>query len=315
LDDPTQAYLDLIDSGELKAHVTCSQFWDPKRGIEQLEELQEQRERLREAGLDAGSIKLMMDGITETFTAAVTEPYLGDTGCPCGDRGMEFLSPEQAEEALVALDAAGFRAHFHAIGDRAVHSSLDAVAAARRANGMTDNRHQIAHLQLVLPGDRQRFRELGVTANAEGMWTVRSTGAVRDLLPHLDEERQGWHYPFRDLVDAGAELAGGSDWPVNPPEPIGGIHGMVNRTAWSPDGDAPEPLVPEQALTLEEALHAYTEGSARVSYRQDVGSVLVGSQADLVVLDRNPFLAPAEEIGAAEVAQTWLAGELVYEQR
>lgn len=314
LDDPTQAYLDLIGAGELVAHVTCSQFWDPRRGVDQLEELQEQRRRLQEAGLDAASIKLMMDGITETFTAAVTEPYLGETGCPCGDRGLEFFSPEQVQEAVVALDAAGFRAHFHAIGDRAVHDALDAVAAARRANGMTDNRHQIAHLQLVRPEDRHRFRELGITANAEGMWAARDTGAVEELLPHLGDERAAWHYPFRDLVDAGAELAGGSDWPVNPPEPIGGVHTLVNRTSWSPEGDSPEPLVPEQAITLEEALHAYTEGSARVSYRQDVGSILVGSRADLVVLDRDPFQGPRDQIGAAEVAQTWVAGDLVHQR-
>ena len=314
LDDPTQAYLDLLESGELRVNVTCSQFWDPQRGTEQLEELSAQRRRLEDAGLDAGSIKVMMDGITETFTAAMTEPYLGETRCPCGHHGLEFLSAEQAQEAVVALDAAGFRAHFHAIGDRAVHDALDAVTAARRTNGMTDNRHQIAHLQLVRPEDRYRFRELGITANAEGMWAARDTGAVEVLLPHLGDERAGWHYPFRDLVDAGAELAGGSDWPVNPPEPMGGVHTLVNRTSYSPNGDAPEPLVPDQALTLEEALHAYTEGSARVSYRNDVGSILVGSRADLVLLDRDPFLGPSHEIGAAEVAQTWLAGELAYER-
>lgn len=315
LDDPTQAYLDLIEAGELTARVTASQWWDrdPDRDIdEQVEALAEQRDRLGDAGLDASSVKVMMDGITETFTASVADPYLGDTGCPCGDTGLPFLDPEQAARAVVALDAAGFQLHFHAIGDQAVRHALDAVEVARRANGMNDHRHQIAHLQLVHPHDRRRFRELGVTANVQGMWVTRGSAGVDTLLPHLDEERASWHFPFRDIAEHGADLAGGSDWPVNPPEPMTGVHGLVNRTTYSPDGSPPEPLVPEQAISLAEALCAYTEGSARVSHRRDVGSIQVGARADLVVLDRDPFLGPPEEIAAARVRATFVAGERVH---
>ena len=117
LDDPTQAYLDLYEAGELTAHVRASQWWDRHRGTEQVAELLEQRERLREAGLDAGSVKVMMDGIAETFTATVGRPYTGEVHCPCGDSGLPFLSHAQAHEAVVALDAAGLQVHFHAIGD------------------------------------------------------------------------------------------------------------------------------------------------------------------------------------------------------
>ena len=208
--------------------------------------------------------------------------------------------------------AAGFQLHFHAIGDQAVRHALDAVEVARRANGMNDHRHQIAHLQLVHPHDRRRFRELGVTANVQGMWVTRGSAGVDTLLPHLDEERASWHFPFRDIAEHGADLAGGSDWPVNPPEPMTGVHGLVNRTTYSPDGSPPEPLVPEQAISLAEALCAYTEGSARVSHRRDVGSIQVGARADLVVLDRDPFLGPPEEIAAARVRATFVAGERVH---
>ena len=174
LDDPTQSYLDLIASGELVARVRASQWWDRHRGPEQVEDLVAERDRLAAVGLRADSVKVMVDGITETFTAAVTEPYLDLVGCRCGDRGMAFLDPEPIREALVALDAAGFAAHFHAIGDRAVHYALDAVAAARRTNGMRRTRHQVAHLQLVRPEDRRRFRALGATANLEGAWAQRA---------------------------------------------------------------------------------------------------------------------------------------------
>ena len=312
LDDPTQAYLDLLAAGDLRAHVRCSQWWDRHRGVEQVDDLLAQRDRLAAAGLDAGSVKVMMDGIAETFTATVEAPYEGDLHCPCGDRGLAFLDPEQVREAVVAIDGAGLAAHFHAIGERAVHDALDAVEAARVANGMRGLRHQLAHLQLVRPADRGRFGALGVTANVQGMWISRDTPAVKLLLPHLDAERAAWHYPLAEIAARGAHLAGGSDWPVNPPEPISGVHAMVNRASWSPDGQAPEPLVPDEALGLEQALAAYTSGSAWVNHRGDSGILQVGARADLVVLDRDPFDAPPDEIGACEVVSTWFGGGRVF---
>lgn len=312
LDDPTQAYLDLIAAGELTAYVRASQWWDRSRGTEQIPELLQERERLRELGLDAGSVKVMMDGISETFTATVTEPYVGGVHCPCGDTGLPFLSNEQAREAVTALDAAGFQCHFHAIGDKAVHDALDAVEAARLANGANDLRHQVAHLQLVRPEDRGRFAALGVVANLQGMWARRGTPAVDLVLPHLDEERASWHYPFQDILRPGVQAAGGSDWPINPPEPIGAVHVLVNRTKWSADGDSPEPLVPAQAISVERALEAYTRGSAWANHRADAGRLQVGARADLVLLDRDPVVGPPEEIGAAEVVGTWARGQRVF---
>nr|WP_281380852.1 amidohydrolase [Nocardioides panaciterrulae] len=314
LDDPTQAYLDLKEADDLRAHVRCSQWWDRHRGLEQVEELLAERDRLAAAGLTADSVKVMMDGIAETFTATVEEPYLGQLHCACGDRGLAFLDAEQVREVVVALDAAGLACHFHAIGERAVHDALDALEAARVDNGMRGLRHQVAHLQLVRPGDRARFWALGVTANVQGMWVSRDTPAVKMLLPHLDEERASWHYPLAEIAGTGAHLAGGSDWPVNPPEPVAGVHALVNRASYSSDGDAPEPLVPDQALSLEQALSAYTSGTAWVNHRGDSGVLQVGARADLTLLDRDPFRAPAEEIGAAEIVATWFGGERVYER-
>jgi predicted amidohydrolase YtcJ len=312
IDDPTQAYLDALSAGKLTARVRASQWWDRHRGVEQVEELVENRRRLAEAGLDAGSIKVMVDGIGETFTAAVTEPYLGELHCACGDRGLAFFDHQQLYDAVTALDAAGFQAHFHAIGDRAVHDALDAVEQARRANGLNDHRHQIAHMQLVRPEDRPRFRRLGVAANLEGMWVRKETPAVPLVLPHLDPERAGWHYPFADIAATGAHMAGGSDWPVNPPEPIGAIHALVNRRKHVEGEEKPEPLLPEQGLTLTEAVRCYTSGSAFVNHQPDTGTIQVGSRADLAVLDRDPFAGPLDEIGAATVTLTCAAGQVVF---
>ena len=312
IDDPTQAYLDVLSKGELTARVRASQWWDRHRGVEQVEQLEETRLRLAEAGLDAGSVKVMVDGIGETFTAAVTEPYLGDFHCRCGDRGLAFLDHQQLYDAVTALDAAGFQAHFHAIGDRAVHDALDAVERARLANGLNDHRHQIAHMQLVRPEDRPRFRRLSVAANLEGMWVRKETPAVQLLLPHLDPARIGWHYPFADIAAAGAHLAGGSDWPVNPPEPISAIHALVNRRKYVEDEEQPETLLPEQGLTLAQALGCYTSGSAFVNHSPDTGTIQVGARADLAVLDRDPFAGPLDEIGAATVTMTVAAGQVVF---
>lgn len=319
LDDPTQAYLDLLDAGELTARVRCSQWWDrgrpPEQAHDHAAELVARRDELGRRGLDAGSVKVMMDGIAETFTASVTEPYRDLHGCPCGDSGIAFLDEAHARAAVTALDAAGLQAHFHAIGDAAVTRSLDAVEAARRANGLQDLRHQIAHLQLVRPEDRPRFGELQVVANLQGMWARYDTPAVSVVADHLDEERMGWHYPFRDLVDGRARFSGGSDWPVNPPEPIAAIHVLVNRRNWTPDDSAPAALVPDQAIGLADALGAYTRGSAWADHHEDGGFVQVGARADLVTLDRNVFDLPADEIGSAEVTSTWAAGSLVHHRR
>ncbi len=315
IDDPTQAYLDLIKAEQLTAHVRCSMVWDRHRGTEQVEELLAERDRLARLGLDAGSVKVMMDGISETFTAALTDPYVDLHGCPCGDRGMAFLEREQAFEAVTALDAAGLQVHFHAIGDQAVTHALDAVEVARRTNGMRDLRHQIAHLQLIRPEDRHRFGDLEVVANLQGMWAHRDTPAVKLLEPHLDEERFGWHYPFADIVECYGRFAGGSDWPVNPPQPMAAVHVLVNRSEWRDSGPDPEDaLIPEQGITLAQALGAYTRGSAWVNHHEDAGHVEVGARGDLVLLDRDPFSGPAQEIGAAEVVGTWTQGRHVYER-
>ncbi len=312
IDDPTQAYLDILERGMLTMRVRAAQFWDRHRGVEQLEELRAERDRLRAAGLDAGAAKIMVDGISESFTAAVTEAYDDLHGCPCGDHGLAFMDPRQLAEAVTALDAEGFQCHFHAIGDRAVHDALDAVAQARLAHGMNDHRHQIAHLQLVRPEDRGRFRRLGVVANLEGMWARIGTPAVQMVLPHLDAERVGWHYPFADIVSFGADYAGGSDWPVNPPNPLEAVHVLVNRRQYVESGEPPSALCPEQGLSLEQALVAYTSNAAFVNHQADAGSVQIGARADLAVLDRDLFARPLDEIAAASVVRTYAGGRLVH---
>ncbi|HET6697477.1 MAG TPA: amidohydrolase [Nocardioidaceae bacterium] len=313
LDDPTPAYLDAIAAGKLTARVRGALWWDRHRGPEQAAELAARRDELAALGLDTGSVKMMMDGIPETLTAAVTEPYVNPASCPCGDRGLAFLDPDEVKDAVTAADAAGFQVHVHAIGDRAVTMALDGMQAARERNGEGgDHRHQIAHLQLVRPADRPRFGRLGVTANIQGYWAQSQAPGTRTFLPFLDEERAGWHYPFADIAAGGAALAGGSDWPISTPDPIQAVHVTVNRSGYSPDGAPAEPLVADQGLDLRQAMAAYTSGSARVNHRDDTGRIASGTAADLAVVDTDVFALPADRIGSASVVATYVAGECVF---
>ena len=206
----------------------------------------------------------------------------------------------------------GFQVHVHAIGDRAVRDTLDAFEAAAAANGRRDARHQIAHLQFVHPADRPRFRRLGVVANAQPYWSCLD-GYMRELtLPFLDPERAGWQYPWASLRRAGAVLAFGSDWTVSTANPLEEIEVAVTRTA--PRARDTPPFLPEQSLSLDVALRAFTSGSAFVNHDEEGGTVAVGKRADLAVLDRN-LLDPTVGLPAdAHVTHTVAGGAVVYER-
>jgi predicted amidohydrolase YtcJ len=262
---------------------------------------------------DAGTVKIMLDGVAETYTAAMLEPYLDRCGHPTGNTGLSFVGRELLRAVVTQLDAAGFQVHFHALGDRAVRDALDAVASARRTNGTADRRHHLAHLQVVHPDDVRRFREVGAAANLQALWATHEPEMDELTIPFLGDRRAGWQYPFGDLFRSGATLAMGSDWPVSSPDPLAAIHVAVNRV--SPvAAEGTRPFLPGQALPLPAAVAAYTAGSSYVSHLEGVtGTVAVGHSADLVVLDRNPFDGPAEQIAQSRVLHTYVDGALVHE--
>lgn len=305
-----RAYRVLSARGDLKARVVGSLWWDRERGDEQVAELVERR-KSGAGRFRATTAKIMLDGVCENFTGAMLEPYLMPDGDPTANCGLEFVDREALKRYVVQLDAEGFQVHFHAIGDRAVRSGLDAAEAARAANGWSDARHHIAHLQVVHPADLPRFRQLGVVANIQPFW-ARMDGYQRDLtIPFLGPQRSSWQYPFGSLVRNGASLAGGSDWSVSTPNPLLEIEVAVNRVG--PDDREAAPFLPDERLELATALAAFTMGSAYVNHLdQETGSVEVGKLADLVVLDRNLFAAGAGPIGDAKVELTLIEGEAVY---
>ncbi|KUN18611.1 amidohydrolase [Streptomyces corchorusii] len=308
--DPSDAYLAAARSGVLTARVTGALWWERDRGAEQIPELVERRAELTHRRFRAGSVKIMLDGIAENFTAAMTSPYLDGCGCATANSGLSFVDPLALRGHVSELDALGFQVHFHALGDRAVREALDAVEAARAANGWRDTRHHLAHLQVVHPDDVPRFARLGAIANIQPLWAAHEPQMDELTIPFLGPERAAWQYPFGALQRAGATLAAGSDWPVSSPDPLAGLHVAVNRRR--PDADDDRVLLPEQRLDLASAIAAYTAGSAFVNGHDDAGVLAPGQVADLVVLDRDILTGPPEEIAAARVLRTYVGGELVH---
>ena len=312
--DNLATYLAADAAGELLVRVVGDLWWDRERGLEQLSDLRERRASAPAGGrFRPTTVKIMQDGIAENFTAAMTQPYRDSCGCATGAAGLSFVDPALLRRAVTALDADGFQVHLHTLGDRAVREALDALEAARRANGSRDARHHLAHLQVVHPDDLPRFARLGATATIQPLWAVHEPQMDELTIPFLGEGLAERQYPFADLHAARAPLAAGSDWAVSSADPWAGIHVAVNRTPPDADGSA-QPFLPHQRLTLGTALTAYTLGSARVnSLEHRTGSLEVGKDADLAVHDRDPFAGPAEEIGRTRVLRTYLQGRLVHQ--
>lgn len=300
--------------GELTARVVAAMTWDTGRPeselAQQVDELVARRARTPIGRFAATSVKLFADGIIETFTAAMLEPYLGRDGRPTDDRGIANLAPGHFGEVATALDARGFQVHVHAIGDRAVRDALDAFADMRAANGWSGTRPHIAHLQVIHPDDLPRFRPLGVTANAQAYWAVHEEQMDALTIPFLGAERAAWQYPWSSLLRNGATFAMGSDWSVSTPDPLAQIEVAVTRVSDDDRGGAP--FLPDERLHIADALAAFTAGSAWANHL-DAGSLAVGRLADLVVLDRDLFDRGAGAVGEARVLATFVDGEPVFE--
>jgi predicted amidohydrolase YtcJ len=293
-------------AGMLDARVVLSLWFDPARGDEQFEELASRRSHDFTKHVHATAVKLFADGVAESRTAYLLEPYEGGS-----DRGSPNFAPERLAAIATRLDHDGFQLHFHAIGDAAVRDTLDAIAAARAANGPRDARDQIAHLQLVDPADWPRFASLGVFADVQALWACPEDYVMKLDVPALGAARAQRMYPIGSLVRAQAPLAAGSDWPVTSMNPLAAI--QVALTRRDPRVQDGAQLGVNETVDLATMLDAYTIGGARLMHAEaESGSIEVGKSADLVVLDRDLFATPPGEIAQAQASMTLFEGELVY---
>jgi predicted amidohydrolase YtcJ len=305
------AYLALAESGELTARVIGALWWDRSKGLEQIDDLVERRANGQLGRYQATSVKLMCDGIIENQTAAMLQPYFAVDGSTTDNSGLDFIDAETLTAAVVKLDALGFQPHFHALGDRAVRHALDAVEAARRANGWSDTRPHLAHLQVVHPDDIPRFGRLGALANAQPLWAVLEEQMTELTLPVLGEEVSARQYPWRSLRRHGATLVMGSDWSVSTPDPF--LEMEVAVTRMSPETRSGEPFLPHERIELVDALTAFTAGSAYANHLDETGTLAVGKLADFAILDRDLFDEGAGPIGDTTVLATFVDGVAVHE--
>src|SRR5699024_9727971 len=266
-----------------------------------VEDFKQRQKNNAEAGFITSTAKIMIDGVPENKTAAMLDDYcrcdaLGMGRTPAEgqpDRGLTYLEFDVLIAVSVALDAAGFDLHFHAIGDRAVRWALDAIEQARKHNSDSTGRHHIAHIQIVHPDDLPRFAQVDATANIQALWASRDPQMIEHTIPQLGAIRTSWQYPFASIAESGAKVCMGSDWPVSSADPWQAIHVAVNRTfphVLDQQAAHHKPLEQGEALTLEAALHAYTAGSAwQLRLENSYGRVEAGAQANIAVANRNPF--------------------------
>lgn len=315
--DTFDAYAASAREGWLTGRVRGAMWWDRSRGIEQLDYFRTRRELAPEGDFRTTSIKMMVDGVCETFTAAMTTAYLGEPGREGTHRGDLFIDPEVLGDAVRTLDAEGFQVHFHAIGDRAVATALDAIeSVGERRWGL--NRHHIAHLQFIAPRDLDRFSRIGAIGNFQPLWACYEPQMENLTIPFVGEERTEWQYSIQSLLERNTRIAFGSDWPVSSPDPLQEIHVAVNRMLSNVLGrpgtdETTKPFRPDQGISVQQAVEAFTKGVAYVNGDEDIlGALEVGRQADVAVLSQDIFSIPTKEIGDTTVELTVSRGEVVH---
>jgi predicted amidohydrolase YtcJ len=297
------AYAELLERGELTARVSAAPIetrWEDqaKLGL---------RRAFGSPWLRLGALKGFADGSLGSTTAYFFEPYTDDPGTS-GLLSDEMQPIAGMRERLVKADAAGLQLCIHAIGDRAISIVLDLFEDVLKTNGPRDRRWRIEHAQHVAPRDFARFAALGVIASVQPYHAIDDG---RWAEARIGQERSKTTYAFRSFLDADVRLALGTDWYVAPLDPMQTLYAAVTRATL--DGRRPSGWVPEQKLTLAEAIFAYTAGAAYAEFQdKDKGRLAPGQLADLVILAEDVFEVPAERIRDVKVETTIAGGRVVY---
>ncbi len=304
--------------GDLTVHVAvCIRTPDGQRS-EPLDYdlIEAARDRYASEHVHTEFVKIFLDGVpTPARTAAMLAPYLPDD--EHGDDfngGLLHVGIDPLADDLIELDQRGFTVKMHTAGDRSVRVALDAIEAARKANGNSGLRHELAHAGYIDPVDLPRFAELDAVADLSPIiW--HPSPIINVIFAAVGAERGAAYWPVRDILDSKAAVSGGSDWPSVAPDanPWIGIEAFVTRK--DPREQTPGTLWPEQAISLTEAIEIYTIHGARALKLEDqIGTIAVGKLADFIVLDRNILQIPIEQVGDTQIYQTYFEGKLVYEQ-
>ncbi len=298
------AYAELEAAGELTTRIRASISIDPGDLHAEVERARYLREEYSGPRLRVEAVKLYADGVVEAHTAALLKPYSDGIG----GNGPKTPTKRELARALAAFEKAGFQVHIHAIGDRAIRWTLDAIAGTP---GHRTARHHLAHLQVIHPKDRKRFAKLGVVADFQPLWAYAHDYLTELNFGPLGEQRSAWIYPIASVLDTGATVCFGSDWTVSDMNPLLGLQVAITRA--DPDDASAPPFLPGERITLSGALRAYTLSGAYAAFdEENTGSIQVGKVADLILLDRDLFDLPPTEIADASVLLTLVEGEEVW---
>src|SRR6266567_1369161 len=307
------AVLDLFDEmrrqGALTVRMYIAYFLNPPELRPQdLEAIEDARKKFHDDWIDAGAVKFMVDGVVESHTAAMLEPYGDDPSL----RGKLFWEPSQYKAAVVELDKRGLQLFTHAIGDYGVRTALDAYENSETLNNTRDRRPRIEHIETIAPADICRCGRLGVIASMQPLHSYPDTNALDVWARNAGPDRASRAWAWKSISDAGGRLAFGSDWPVVTLNPWEGVQTAVTRQ--TSEGLPEAGFAPGQRLTVAQVIEGYTLGAAFAGRREkSEGSLEIGKLADLIILSQNIFDINPHKIDATKVVTTIVGGRLVYQ--
>lgn len=295
-------YAALEDSGEMTLRVYTPYWVKPDAKEDDLKEAAVMA-KVQGEYARGGAAKFFMDGVWESYTALTIEPYADNPDAkPEGIYSLEHFT-----RLAELCDKMGLQIFVHCCGDGAVRRTLDGYEAVQKKNGRRDSRHRVEHIEVIHPDDLPRFKQLGVIAS---MQTSHAPFSLKegDVWPtRVGKKRWALSFAWRDIKNAGAHLALGSDWTVAPFDPMINAHVALNREKWSPSD-------PDQRLTLEEVILGYTRDAAFAEFKEnEKGQIREGYLADLVLFSHDLFSLPPEEILSAKPVLTMVNGQVVYE--
>jgi predicted amidohydrolase YtcJ len=298
---------EIRQKGELTTRLFMARFLNPPVEPDVIKILEENRKKYNDDWIDLGVVKYLLDGVIEANTAAMLEPY---ANAPAS-RGLLNFDPDKYKESVAQLDRLGFPIFTHAIGDRAIRLALDAYESANKANGHTDARDRIEHIEDPSAADIPRFGKLNVIASMQPLHATPDVNTLTVWSGNIGPERAMRAFPWNDILAGGGKLCFGSDWPVVTLNPWPGLQMLLTRE--TAEGKPAGGWHPNERLGLEQAIQGYTMGGAMAAKREKTeGSIEIGKQADVIIVSQDLFKIAPNQIGNTKVLMTMVGGKVVY---
>lgn len=304
-----ELYDELRSHGDLTLRFYIAYFMDPPEMRPQdVEAIETARKKYRDEWIDTDAVKFMVDGVIESHTAAMIEPYSDDPSL----KGKLFWDPTKYSSAVAELDKRGLQLFTHAIGELGVRTALDAYQHAEEVNHTSDRRPRIEHIETISPSDIPRFGKLGVIASMQPLHSYPDADTLDVWARNAGPDRASRAWSWKSIADAGGRYAFGSDWPVVTLNPWYGLQTAVTRQ--TREGTPKNGFVPSQRLTVAQAVEGYTLGAAFAGRREKTeGSLEKGKLADLIIVSQNIFEIDPHKISETKVRTTIVGGKVVYQ--